>query len=99
MPPTAQEMGSAAFLKDASSPTISSRLISKPTKRKNIAISPSSIHWCNVSDSEWPAIPIVNRTCHKRSYAFANGELASKSATTPNTTNTDAPAASVLKKR
>jgi hypothetical protein len=52
-----------------------------------------------VGDSEWLTIPTVNRTCHKRWYASASLELASKSATTPDTTKTDAPVASVLKKR
>ena len=41
LPPIAAKTGNDAFFKFESSPSINSRLISKPTKRKNIAIKPS----------------------------------------------------------
>ena len=41
IPPNAANIGSEAFLKLESSPSIISRLISKPTRRKNTAIKPS----------------------------------------------------------
>ena len=44
MPPIAAAMGSAAWRGDASSPAISSRLISSPTRRKKTVMSPSLIH-------------------------------------------------------
>ena len=44
MPPTAAT-GNAALLNEDSSPTTSSRLISRPTTKKNTAISPSLIQW------------------------------------------------------
>ncbi len=44
MPPMAAMAGSAAWPKVDSSPRSSSRLISRPTRKKKIAISPSLIH-------------------------------------------------------
>ncbi|MCG3142185.1 MAG: hypothetical protein HDKAJFGB_03581 [Anaerolineae bacterium] len=43
MPPSAAKTGSNALLGEDSSPTATSRLISKPTTRKNNAIKPSLI--------------------------------------------------------
>ena len=45
MPPTAAIIGNNAFLKFESSPWINSLLISKVTKKKNIAIRASFIQW------------------------------------------------------
>ena len=50
MPPMAAAMGMAAWRVDANSPASTSRLISSPTRRKKMAIRPSLIHWCRVSD-------------------------------------------------
>ncbi len=50
-PPTAAVIGRAARRTDASSPTRTSRLISRPTTRKKIAISPSLIHTSSDFDS------------------------------------------------
>ena len=44
IPPTAAKTGMAAFLNVDSSPSISSRLISKPTNKKKMVINPSLIH-------------------------------------------------------
>src|SRR3712207_1149315 len=44
-PPTAAATGSAAPRTDDSSPTRTSRLISSPTTKKKIAMSPSLIQW------------------------------------------------------
>ena len=44
IPPKAANMGMAAFFGEESSPSTISRLISKPTNRKKIAINPSLIH-------------------------------------------------------
>ncbi len=44
MPPAAAMTGSAACFAVDSSPTISSRLISRPTRKKKTAIKPSLIH-------------------------------------------------------
>ena len=43
MPPNAANTGIAAFLMEESSPSINSRLISKPTTKKKMAIKPSLI--------------------------------------------------------
>jgi hypothetical protein len=47
MPPTAAIAGSIARRTLESSPFSSSRLISRPTRKKNTAISPSLIHSSN----------------------------------------------------
>jgi hypothetical protein len=44
MPPSAAASGKAALRGEESSPTNTSRLISKPTTKKNSAIKPSLIH-------------------------------------------------------
>ncbi len=44
-------IGSAAARGSDSSPTSSSRLISRPTTKKKIAISPSLIQWSSVCSS------------------------------------------------
>ncbi len=59
MPPIAPAIGSAAWRGDDSSPASPSRLISSPTSRKKIAISPSLIHWWAVSDSAADPAPMV----------------------------------------
>ena len=43
MPPIAAKIGSVACLREDNSPTRTSRLISKPTTKKKIAIRPSLI--------------------------------------------------------
>ena len=43
MPPAAAAMGSTAWRPVASSPTSTSRFISRPTVKKNTAMNPSSI--------------------------------------------------------
>ena len=50
-----------------SSPTSSSRLISRPTSRKNTAISASFTHCCAVSDSGWASGPTTSRVCQNAS--------------------------------
>ncbi len=50
IPPTAASTGSAAFRRDASSPTMISRFTSRPMTKKNIAIRPSLIQCSAVSD-------------------------------------------------
>ena len=52
MPPHAPMIGNIAFFADESSPTSISRLISRPTERKNIAIKKSLITWISVIG--WP---------------------------------------------
>ena len=44
MPPSAAAAGSIAWLRDASSPSTNSRLISRPTRKKNTAIHRSLTH-------------------------------------------------------
>lgn len=59
-PPNAARIGRMAFLKLESSPLRNSRLISSPTTKKKIAMSPSSIQAFRVS---WILkFPILNPT-------------------------------------
>ena len=51
-PPMAAAIGSVARRTDASSPTRTSRLISRPTTRKKTAMRPSLIQWSRVSETE-----------------------------------------------
>ena len=55
MPPSAAMAGSAARRGSFSSPTETSRLISKPTTKKNNVIRPSLTQWRKSNTSERPA--------------------------------------------
>jgi hypothetical protein len=49
MPPAAATTGNAAWRRSRSSPATTSRLISRPTAKKKIVISPSLIQWASDS--------------------------------------------------
>ena len=63
-PPTAAATGSAAPRTEDSSPTSTSRLISRPTTKKNTAISPSLIQWVRSLETESSPTPTVSLVCH-----------------------------------
>ena len=89
-PPRAAAKGRAAWRSVDSSPTSSSRLISRPTSRKNTAISASFTHCCAVSDSGWASGPTTSRVCQNASYAGAHDELAAAMATSAAASSTSA---------
>src|SRR5471032_2119405 len=80
MPPIAPAIGRATWAGRDSSPSITSRLISKPTSRKNTAISPSLIH--SSRGLLRPAVPkaMVRSVSSSRCGADSQGELANRSA-------------------
>ena len=59
MPPTAASAGTPALRRPRSSPVVSSRLISRPTTKKNSAMSPSLIQWRRLSVTATSPIPMV----------------------------------------
>ena len=80
-PPIAAAMGRVARRSVASSPTRISRLISRPTTRKNTAIRPSLTQWRSDSDRCRPPRSMASSVPHRSAYADANGEFAHNSAT------------------
>jgi hypothetical protein len=91
MPPMAAAIGSIAFRGSASSPTSSSRLISRPTAKKKIAMRPSLIQWRKSSCTNRSPNEMRNGTCNICSYPIAHGELAQTSAPPAQTSNRRAP--------
>jgi hypothetical protein len=66
IPPSAAATDSAAFLGSASSPTVTSRLISRPTRKKKTAIRPSLIHSRSGLEMPKPPTSTVTGICHSR---------------------------------
>ena len=64
MPPTAAMAGMAARRGSRSSPSTSSRLISRPTTKKKMAISPSLTHSCRSSSNVWCPMVRASSVCH-----------------------------------
>jgi hypothetical protein len=64
MPPTAARAGAAVRRGRRSSPVASSRLISRPTTKKNSVISPSLTQWRRSSVMASPPIPTVTFQVH-----------------------------------
>ena len=100
MPPSAATTGSSALRGSASSPVTSSRLISRPTTKKNSVMRPSLIACSNGRSQREPAegeadldVPERPRT------ACASGEFARTSATSVNASNTSPPDASMWRNR
>ena len=76
IPPRAAITGSVARRTEASSPTSNSRLISRPTTKKNTTIRPSFTQWDNGFASPNPPMPMTMGVCHSESYSDVHGELA-----------------------
>ena len=65
IPPTAAMAGRAALRGSRSSPSTSSRLISRPTTKKNRVISPSFTQSRRSRSSSWPANDTASSVCHR----------------------------------
>src|ERR671919_160119 len=98
IPPRAAHAGSAAFRGSRSSPSTSSRLISRPTTKKKIAISPSLIQWRRSRSSRRSPSATVRSVVQRSRYEASQGELAHASATIAAITSATPPAASVWRK-
>jgi len=94
MPPRAPAAGSASVGRLDSWPSATSRLISRPTSRKNTAIRPSLIQSSSGLASASAPIRTSTGVSHRAPYQARNGELASSIASTPAPTRTIPPAAS-----
>ena len=81
-PPNAATTGRVARRTESSSPTSTSRLISRPMTRKNTAIRASLIHHCRSRLRSNPATRNSSSVCHRSSYEAAHGEFTQTSATT-----------------
>ena len=99
IPPTAAIAGSAATRRSRKSPVTSSRLISRPTTRKNRAISASLTKCCRSSWIPMDPIRISTELCQNRKYVAPHGELAHARPMAAATTRTMPPAASVAMNR
>ena len=75
-PPAAANTGNAAFLAEESAPLDTSRLISRPTSRKKIAIRPSLIQRISALESAQSPTPIVNGVDHNAAYESPAEEFA-----------------------
>src|SRR5579863_1893936 len=75
-PPIAAMTGRAAFCTPASEPSIASRLISRPTRRKKIAISPSLTQCSRLFDSPIDPTRISAVAWSRALYWGARGEFA-----------------------
>ena len=85
--------------RDDSSPTSSSRLISRPTSRKNTAIRPSFTQcWSGERQRVRDRGRRPGGSARRRATSWAHGELAAASATSAATSSTTPPAASVWTK-
>lgn len=82
MPPIAPAIANPALRGEDSSPTSSSRLISRPTSRKNSTINPSLIQWSSDLESAAPSGPMVHFVSQSARYVSPQGELAQTSAIT-----------------
>src|SRR5919109_2362841 len=95
IPPSAPRTGSMAVLLSLSSPRTTSLLISRPTTKKKIAMSPSLIQWRRsvpmLDVPIWREIGI----CHRESYDARRGEFAHRRAVPVATTMATPPAISV----
>ncbi|MNE93392.1 hypothetical protein D3C80_1912400 [compost metagenome] len=91
MPPRAAKPGRARWLQVDNWPASISRLISRPTSMKKIAIRPSLIQ-CSIDS---PA----SLTCRVAKYTSAHGELATISAASAAAMRITPPADSAAKKR
>ena len=80
IPPSAAKIGNIAFLGWANSPTNNSRLISRPTKKKKVAIKPSLIHFKNVIFKEKFPISTPISTFQMFSRCDSEGILATMTA-------------------
>ena len=98
MPPTAAATGMIVWLGVDRPPTSSSRLISRPTTKKKMAIRPSLIHRMAALERTQPLTPTVILVCHRLWYSSAQGELAHTKATIVQIIRATPPAASILKK-
>ena len=65
MPPTAAATGMMVRLGVDNPPTSSSRLISRPTRKKKMAMSPSLIHRMAALDRTQSPTPTVILVCHR----------------------------------
>lgn len=82
MPPMAAMMGRARVFGSRSSPVVTSRLISRPTTRKNRVIRPSLTQCCKSMPMLSPPSWTVAKVLHRCSYEPRSGELGQTSATT-----------------
>src|SRR6188768_2995662 len=100
MPPSAATSGNRACRRSASSPSTNSRLISRPTRKKNTAIHRSLTHTSRVFSST-SVVPSTSEPCVRRkpSYQPDQGELLTMSAATAATASTTPAADSWAKKR
>ena len=87
MPPSAAMAGKATLLASESSPITASRLISRPTSRKKIAISRSLTQTPSGLSSANSPSWILKCVCSSASYPSASGEFAAIIASTPATTS------------
>src|SRR5690554_4870892 len=69
-------IGKAAFFGEDNSPLVNSRLSSKPTTKKKIAIKPSLTQCASDILNSYSPKDIPTYCCQKLEYSFAHGELA-----------------------
>ena len=94
IPPSAAMPGRTAADFSRSSPATSSRLISRPTTKKKMAIRPSFTQWVRSSRTEKLPMVTAISVCQKSTYDWSHGELAHTRAMTVAARRKTPPAAS-----